>query len=72
MMAVEHFSKEKEVLKEQEEAMTKMINERFKILTDNVSKETMVRLEAHKQLEDALGSDVPSLQSQIKQLSSLR
>ena len=41
--------------------MTKMINERFQILTDNVSKETMVRLEAHKQLEDALGSDVPSL-----------
>ena len=29
MMAVEHFSKEKVVLKEQEEAMTKMINERF-------------------------------------------
>ena len=29
MMAVEHFSKEKEALKEQEEEMTKMINERF-------------------------------------------
>ena len=60
-MAEDHFSNEKIVLKEQEDALTKIINERFQILTENVSKETMVRLEAHKQLEDALGSDVPSL-----------
>ena len=43
-----HFDSEKLARLEQEDSLSVMINERFRSITEIVSKESMIRLEAHK------------------------
>ena len=52
--------------------MSKMINTRFEDLLEQLKKESKLRTQNNEELEEALSSDVPTLQELIKSRTTKR